>query len=51
MVIRGEITKDTLEQIYKTIQSIITDPNCYYSKEEIKKMKEDKNNTFINERG
>mgnify|MGYP007025072870 CR=1 FL=1 len=47
MVIRGEVTEENLKHIYKTIQSIIQDKNCYYTKEEIEKLKKDKKNIFI----
>lgn len=48
MIIRGKITKGKLEIIYKAIQDIIPEEHCYYTEEEIKKMKKDKNNIFIN---
>ena len=46
MVIRGEATKEKLDHIYKTIQKYIKEKECYYTEEEIEKLKEDKNNTF-----
>lgn len=46
MIIRGETNKDTLQHIYKTIQKYIKDDKCYYSQEEIEKLKKDKNNIF-----
>ena len=51
MIIRGEITKGKLEIIYKTIQDIIPEEHCYYTEEEIKEIKKDKNNIFIDEWG
>lgn len=47
MVIRGTVTKYKLQHIYNTIQNIIQDQHCYYTKEEIEKLKKDKNNIFI----
>ena len=47
MIVRGEITKKKLEKIYATVQKIIKDEDCYYTKEEIEKLKEDKENHFI----
>ena len=47
MIIRGTITQGKLEIIYKTIQDIIPDQDCYYTEEEIEKIKKDKNNIFL----
>ena len=47
MIIRGEMTKGKLEHIYKTIHNIIKENDCYYSQEEIKELKKDKQNIFI----
>ena len=47
MVIRGEITREKLQHIYKTIQRIIHDEDCYYTKEQIEELKKDSNNIFI----
>ena len=47
MIVRGEITKIKLEHIYNTIQNIIKDNDCYYSQEEIKELKKNKKNIFI----
>lgn len=46
MVIRGEATKEKLDHIYKTIQKYIKEESCYYTEEEIEKLKEDKSNVF-----
>lgn len=46
MVIRGETTKEKLDHIYKTIQKYIREEECYYTEEEIKELKKDKNNIF-----
>lgn len=47
MIIRGEVTQGKLEIIYKAIQDIIPEEHCYYTEEDIKKLKKDKNNIFI----
>ena len=47
MIIRGQVTKGKLEIIYKTIQDIIPKEHCYYTEEEVNKLKKDKNNIFI----
>ena len=46
MVHRGEVTKQKLEVIYGVIHRIIKNENCYYSDEQIKKLKENKNNRW-----
>lgn len=40
MIIRGNAKKETLEHIVKVINSIIKKDDCYYTKEEIEKLKE-----------
>ena len=47
MIIRGEVTKGKLEHIYKTIHNIIKDKDCYYTQEELKELKKNKKNIFI----
>lgn len=47
MVIRGQITVQKLENVYNTIRNIVRDKNCYYTEEEIKKLKEDSKNIFF----
>lgn len=47
MIIRGNPTEGTLKHIYDTINHIIKDSSCYYTKEDIEKLKKDKNNLFI----
>lgn len=47
MVIRGQVTEEKLQHIYNTIRSIIKDHHCYYTEEEINKLKTDKTNVFI----
>lgn len=47
MIIRQEPTQEILEHIYKTIQKNITNQQCYYTEEEIEKLKLNNNNNFI----
>ena len=47
MKIRGEVTRDKLQHIYNTIQEVIQNQQCYYTKEEIEKLKQNKTNVFI----
>ena len=47
MIIRGEVTKDKLENVYQVIRSIIDKPDCYYTKEEIEKLKTNEKNIFL----
>lgn len=47
MVIRGTPNASKLKHIYNTIQRLIDNQECYYTKEEIKKLKEDKENKFL----
>lgn len=47
MVLRGEITKEKLTNIYDTINRIINNKNCYYGDEEVKNIKKDKKNIFL----
>lgn len=47
MVIRGEITEKKLELIYDTVRATIKNKNCYYTEEDIKKLKEDSKNIFF----
>lgn len=49
MVIRGKVTQEKLQHIYKTIQSIITNQECYYSDDELEELKKDKKNIFLEE--
>lgn len=50
MVYRSTPTKETLKNIYNTIYKIINNQDCYYTPEEIEKLKKDKSNIFL-ERG
>ena len=47
MVIRQQPTQEVLEQIYNAIQKNITNQECFYTDDEIKKLKQDKRNNFI----
>lgn len=47
MVIRGTPNASKLKHIYNTIQRLIDNQECYYTKEEIKRLKEDKENKFL----
>lgn len=50
MIVRKTPSKEVLEQIYNTIQRIIDNQECYYTPEQIEKLKKDKKNIFL-ERG
>ena len=50
MVIRGKPTKGKLENIYKTIHKLITNHECYYTPEQIKKLKLNEENVFLERR-
>ena len=41
MVLRGEVTKEKLTNIYDTINRIIKNKSCYYEDEEIENIKKD----------
>ena len=47
MIVRRKPTQEVLEQIYNAIQKNISNQECYYTNEELKKLKQDKNNIFI----
>lgn len=47
MIIRQQPTQEVLEQIYNAIQKNITNQECFYTDDEIKKLKQDKRNNFI----
>ena len=40
MIIRRKPTQQTLENIVRTINTIIKNEECYYTKDEIEKLKE-----------
>lgn len=50
MVIRDKPTQETLEQLYITIHNLINNQECYYTQEQIEKLKKNKKNIFL-ERG
>ena len=47
MIVRKQPTQEVLEQIYKAIQKNITNQECYYTEEEIEKLKQNKKNKFL----
>ena len=47
MIIRNTPKVEVLEQIYNTIHKIIDNQECYYTPEQIEKLKEDKKNKFL----
>lgn len=47
MVLRGEITKEKLTNIYDTINRIIKNKNCYYEDAEVENIKKNEKNIFI----
>lgn len=47
MVIRGQITEKKLEHIYDVVRGTIKNKSCYYTQEEIEKLKEDSKNIFF----
>lgn len=50
MVIRGTPNASKLKHIYNTIQRLIDNQKCYYTKEEIEKLKKDEKNIFLEDR-
>lgn len=50
MIIRGTPTSSKLTHVYNTIQRLIDNQECYYTKDEIEKLKKDEKNIFL-ERG
>ena len=47
MIIRGQITEKKLELIYDIIRATIKNKDCYYTQEEIDKLKQDSRNIFF----
>ena len=47
LIIRGQVTAQKLEEIYTTIGNIVKNEKCYYTEEQINKLKENKENVFI----
>ena len=50
MIIRNTPSIEVLDQIYKTIHKIIDNQECYYTPEQIEKLKKNKNNKFLEKR-
>jgi len=50
MIIRKTPSKEVLEQIYKTIHKIIDNQECYYTPEQIEKLKANEENIFLERR-
>jgi hypothetical protein len=47
MVVRGNLTIEKLNYIYDTINRIVNNDFCYYSDEELERLKENEKNIFI----
>lgn len=47
MIIRGEITEKKLEHIYDVVRATVKNKSCYYTEEEIAKLKKDSKNIFL----
>ena len=47
MVVRSQITKQKLDNIYNTIHNVIKNKECYYTTEEIEQLKRDSKNIFF----
>ena len=47
MVIRGKVDKQTLLNIYDTCNRIFDKSDCFYTKQELEKMKQEQKNNFI----
>lgn len=50
MVIRGTPNASKLKHIYNTIQRLIDNQECYYTKEEIENLKKDEKKIFLEDR-
>lgn len=51
MVIRGQITEKKLEHIYDVVRETIKNKSCYYTQEEIDKLKQYSKNIFFKRGG
>lgn len=40
-------TKETLQHVYDIMNKNIKNPKCFYTSEEVKRMKKDKNNIWL----
>ena len=47
MVVRGEVTKEKLTNIYDLINQIIKNEECYYSDDEVNIIKNDEENVLL----
>lgn len=47
IVIRNTPTKEVLQNIYDVMNRNIKNPKCFYTAEEVKKLKKDKNNVWL----
>lgn len=47
IVIRSTPTKEVLQNIYDVMNKNIKNPKCFYTSEEIKKLKKDKSNVWL----
>lgn len=45
--VKKPITKEKLQQIYDTCNKIFKDEKYFYSKEQVKNLKRDKNNVWL----
>ena len=46
MIVRGEVTIHKLAEVYNTIRNTVKEESCYYTQEEIDKLKKDSKNIF-----
>ena len=46
-VIRSTPTKEVLKNIYDVMNRNIKNPKCFYTSEEVKKLKKDKSNVWL----
>lgn len=46
-LIKKPLTKEKLQQIYDTCNRIFKDDKYFYSKEQVKELKKDKNNIWL----
>lgn len=47
IIIRNTPTKEVLHHIYDVMNKNIKNPKCFYTSEESKKLKKDKNNVWL----
>lgn len=51
MVVRGQVTEEKLECVYDTIRAIVKNKSCYYTQEQVDKLKKDSMNIFYKKGG